>query len=65
MAAAPSQRPTVIVTGSGGFLGSAIARRLAAGYRVFGFDLFLPKRPQEGSSRWRSISPRTKACQRR
>ena len=50
MAETPSQRPTVVVTGSGGFLGSAIAGRLAAGYRVFGFgfDMVLPKRPQEG-----------------
>lgn len=48
MAEAPRERPTVIVTGSGGFLGGAIARRLARRHRVFGFDVALPETPTDG-----------------
>ena len=32
------QKPTVIVTGSSGLIGSALCRRLAGAYRVYGFD---------------------------
>lgn len=32
------EKPVVIVTGSSGYLGSAVVRKLAADYRVIGFD---------------------------
>ncbi|WP_332459794.1 NAD(P)-dependent oxidoreductase [Croceicoccus marinus] len=33
-----SDKPVVIVTGSSGYIGSAIVKKLAARYRVIGFD---------------------------
>lgn len=33
-----AERPVVIVTGSSGYIGSAIVKRLAERYRVIGFD---------------------------
>ncbi|MGP9814497.1 NAD-dependent epimerase/dehydratase family protein [Rhodopseudomonas sp. NSM] len=43
-----SKRPTVLITGSSGFLGQAIARGLQKRYRVIGLDLMPPKHPVEG-----------------
>ncbi len=40
--------PTVLITGSNGFLGAAIARGLLHRYRVIGLDLERPKAPIEG-----------------
>jgi nucleoside-diphosphate-sugar epimerase/uncharacterized membrane protein len=40
--------PTVVITGSSGFLGQAITRGLLGRYRVIGLDLTQPKRPLEG-----------------
>lgn len=43
---APSdQRETVIITGSSGFIGSALVRHLSARYQVIGFDRDLPPHP--------------------
>jgi len=41
----PSSLPTVLITGSSGFLGQAIARGLEGRYRVIGLDLYKPKQP--------------------
>jgi nucleoside-diphosphate-sugar epimerase len=41
-------RPTVLITGSNGFLGQAIARGLLGRYRVIGVDLGQPKQPLDG-----------------
>jgi nucleoside-diphosphate-sugar epimerase len=41
-------RPTLLITGSSGFLGQAIARGLQDRYRVIGFDLANPRRPLAG-----------------
>ncbi|MGD9511448.1 MAG: NAD-dependent epimerase/dehydratase family protein [Geminicoccaceae bacterium] len=38
-------RPTVLITGSSGFLGQAIARGLRDRYRVIGLDLQQPRQP--------------------
>ncbi|PDT81170.1 NAD-dependent epimerase/dehydratase family protein [Sinorhizobium sp. BJ1] len=38
-----TKRPTVLITGSSGFLGQAIARGLKDGYRVIGLDVAAPK----------------------
>lgn len=43
-----SDRPTVLITGSSGFLGQAIARRLKERYRVVGLDLMKPRGPGAG-----------------
>jgi len=43
-----ARRPTVLITGSNGFLGEAITRGLLNRYRVIGLDLKRPKRPIEG-----------------
>ncbi|WP_132031157.1 NAD-dependent epimerase/dehydratase family protein [Aquabacter spiritensis] len=40
-----STRPTVLITGSSGFLGQAIAKGLQDRYRVIGLDLRKPKHP--------------------
>jgi nucleoside-diphosphate-sugar epimerase/uncharacterized membrane protein len=40
--------PTVLITGSSGFLGQAIARGLMGRYRVIGLDVMQPKSPIEG-----------------
>ena len=40
--------PTVLITGSSGFLGQAIARGLMKDYRVVGLDVAQPKRPLDG-----------------
>ncbi|WEX87592.1 NAD-dependent epimerase/dehydratase family protein [Sinorhizobium garamanticum] len=42
-----TNRPTVLVTGSSGFLGQAVARGLRDSYRVIGFDLAAPKGPSD------------------
>ena len=44
----PSIRPTVLITGSSGFLGQAIARGLMKDYRIVGLDVAPPKRPLDG-----------------
>lgn len=41
-------RPTVLITGSSGFLGQAIARGLGGRYRVVGLDVVKPERPPGG-----------------
>ncbi len=41
----PTERPVVIVTGSSGYVGSAVVKRLAADYRVVGFDRHTPPHP--------------------
>ena len=41
-------RPTVLITGSNGFLGQAIARGPLGSYRVIGLDLDKPKQPLDG-----------------
>lgn len=38
MMASENERPVVVITGSSGFVGSAVVRRLAARYRVVGVD---------------------------
>ena len=40
--------PTVLITGSSGFLGQAIARGLVGRYRVIGLDVMQPRVPLEG-----------------
>ena len=40
-------RPLVLITGSSGFLGQAMAARLVRHYRVVGLDTVQPKRPLE------------------
>ena len=45
MATPASDRPVVIVTGSSGFIGSALVKRLAKRFRVIGFDRDLPPHP--------------------
>lgn len=45
MNAPPDERETVIITGSSGFIGSALVRHLSARYRVIGFDRDLPPHP--------------------
>ncbi|MBP2233871.1 nucleoside-diphosphate-sugar epimerase/uncharacterized membrane protein [Sinorhizobium kostiense] len=40
-------RPTVLITGSSGFLGQAIARGLKERYAVIGFDVASPKKAQQ------------------
>ena len=42
---AVSPRDVVIVTGSSGFIGSALVQRLAERYRVIGFDRDVPPHP--------------------
>ncbi|GAA0755923.1 NAD-dependent epimerase/dehydratase family protein [Actinomadura yumaensis] len=49
MAAPASDRPVVIVTGSSGFIGSALVKRLAKRFRVIGFDRDLPPHPPAGA----------------
>ncbi len=39
------EKPVVIVTGSGGYIGAALVKRLAAHYRVVGFDRDAPPHP--------------------
>ncbi|WP_028716782.1 NAD-dependent epimerase/dehydratase family protein [Paracoccus sp. J39] len=43
-----SNRPTVLITGSSGFLGEAIARGLRDRYRIIGLDVAQPKHPIQG-----------------
>ena len=43
-----ASRPIVLITGSSGFLGRAIAKRLARRYRVVGLDSDEPKQPLDG-----------------
>ena len=40
--------PTVLITGSSGFLGQAIARGLSGRYRIIGLDVMQPKKPLDG-----------------
>lgn len=40
--------PVVLITGSSGFLGQAIARGLSGRYRIIGLDVSQPKKPPEG-----------------
>lgn len=40
-----TDRPVVIITGSSGYVGSAVVKRLAAHYRVVGFDRHTPPHP--------------------
>ena len=45
------QKPTIIVTGSSGLIGSAVCRRLAGAFRVFGFDRpGAPHPPEEATN---------------
>lgn len=48
-------RLTVLITGSSGFLGQAIAHGLVTRYRVIGLDVKAPKEPIEGVDCLRSI----------
>ncbi|KLK90194.1 vitamin K epoxide reductase [Microvirga vignae] len=41
-------RPVVLITGSSGFLGQAMAARLMRHYRVVGLDTVQPRKPLEG-----------------
>jgi nucleoside-diphosphate-sugar epimerase/uncharacterized membrane protein len=41
-------RPVILITGSSGFLGQAMAARLVRRYRVVGLDTVQPKQPLEG-----------------
>ncbi|HET8726360.1 MAG TPA: NAD-dependent epimerase/dehydratase family protein [Alphaproteobacteria bacterium] len=43
-----SSLPTVLITGSSGFLGQAIARGLSGHYRIIGLDVVQPKEPPRG-----------------
>ena len=43
-----ANRPVVLITGSSGFLGQAIARGLIERYRVIGLDARQPRQPIEG-----------------
>ncbi|MCZ4089207.1 NAD-dependent epimerase/dehydratase family protein [Sinorhizobium psoraleae] len=43
-----TNQPTVVITGSSGFLGQAIASGLKDRYRVIGFDVAAPKSPSDG-----------------
>ncbi|NRP75908.1 dTDP-4-dehydro-6-deoxyglucose reductase [Ensifer psoraleae] len=43
-----TNQPTVVITGSSGFLGQAIASGLKDRYRVIGFDVAAPKGPSDG-----------------
>ena len=43
-----SSRPTVLITGSSGFLGEAIAKGLLGRYRIIGLDVMQPKQPIDG-----------------
>ena len=43
-----ASRPIVLITGSSGFLGRAIAKRLARHHRVVGLDSDEPKQPLHG-----------------
>ncbi|MEQ7154195.1 NAD-dependent epimerase/dehydratase family protein [Brevundimonas aurifodinae] len=45
MNAPPDERETVIITGSSGFIGSALVRHLSTRYQVIGFDRDLPPHP--------------------
>ncbi|MQW85628.1 NAD-dependent epimerase/dehydratase family protein [Sinorhizobium saheli] len=40
-----TDQPTILITGSSGFLGRAIADALSDSYRVIGFDVVAPKAP--------------------
>ncbi|TDW20249.1 nucleoside-diphosphate-sugar epimerase [Rhizobium azibense] len=42
-----TNRPAVLITGSAGFLGQAIAHGLSNRYRVIGFDVAAPKGPSD------------------
>jgi nucleoside-diphosphate-sugar epimerase/uncharacterized membrane protein len=42
---APARPETVVITGSSGFIGAALVKRLAKHYRVIGFDRDLPPHP--------------------
>lgn len=42
------QHPVVLITGSSGFLGQAMAARLVRRYQVVGLDTVQPKQPLEG-----------------
>jgi nucleoside-diphosphate-sugar epimerase/uncharacterized membrane protein len=42
------RRPTVLITGSSGFLGQAIAKGLSQRYRVIGLDVMQPRTPLKG-----------------
>ena len=42
---ADESKPVVIVTGSSGYLGSAVVRRLHGSYRVVGLDRYSPPHP--------------------
>ncbi|MCA1403295.1 NAD-dependent epimerase/dehydratase family protein [Ensifer sp. IC3342] len=42
-----TNQPTILITGSSGFLGQAVARGLRDSYRVIGFDLAAPKGPSD------------------
>lgn len=44
----PPSLPTVLITGSSGFLGQAIAHGLSGRYRIIGLDVAQPKSPPEG-----------------
>jgi nucleoside-diphosphate-sugar epimerase len=43
-----ASHPIVLITGSSGFLGQAIARGLMERYRVIGLDVKQPRQPSEG-----------------
>jgi nucleoside-diphosphate-sugar epimerase len=45
-----ASHPTVVITGSSGFLGQAIALGLKDRYRVIGLDVKQPTKPIEGTT---------------
>ena len=49
--------PTVIITGSSGFLGQAIAQGLLDRYHVIGLDVRQPKEPLEKTAEFRECAP--------
>jgi nucleoside-diphosphate-sugar epimerase len=50
-------RLTVIVTGSSGFIGSAVVGKLAEHYTLVGFDRAVARRPPVLNINWTKLPP--------